>query len=210
MARATALAGLDAERAADGVAAERQRQLRGLLPPLAEVHHLVQAERGEQQLAFVDEQAGVDAARLYGVDDLVEGNHDGFELRLEKAQGQIGRSAQAGHGDAAAGEFAALHGLAGDDDRAVAVAEAGAAIEQDVFLVQEGVGGKADGRDVVGLLVGGAVERFDVGQDVRELEPGRLHPVGGQGIEHEGVVGIRRMRQLDFHRFRGGFCRHGA
>ena len=50
----------------------------------------------------------------------------------------------------------ALHGLVGDDDRAVAFAEAGAAIEQDVFFAQVGVGGEADGRDVVGLLVGGA------------------------------------------------------
>ena len=152
----------------------------------------------------MDQQAGVDAAGFYGVDDLIEGNHDGFELRLEKAQGQVRGGAQAGHGDAAAGEFAALHGLGGDDDRAVAIAEAGAAIEQGVFVMQIGVGGEADRRDVVGFVVGGLVERFDVGEDVGELEPGRFHPVGGQRVEHEGVVGIGRMRQLDFHCFRGG------
>src|SRR5882724_7625144 len=67
------------------------------------------------------------------------------------------------------------------------------------FVAQARVGGKADGGDVVGLRQGGFVQRLDVRENVRVLVAGRGELVGGQGVEHEGIVGIRRMRQLDLH-----------
>ena len=54
------------------VAAERKRQARLAVPPLAEVDDEVQAAIAERELAFVDEETRVDLAIDDRVFDLVE------------------------------------------------------------------------------------------------------------------------------------------
>ena len=66
---------LGAEVAADDVAAQRQRQPGLLLPPDAQVDDQVQALILKRELAFVDDQPGVELRRGDGGEDLVERQH---------------------------------------------------------------------------------------------------------------------------------------
>ena len=67
------------------------------------------------------------------------------------------------------------------------------------MLLHVGVGVEADRRDVVELLVHGAVvERLDVGEGVGELVARDAHLVGGEAVEHEGVVGVGAVGDRDF------------
>jgi len=70
------------------------------------------------------------------------------------------------------------------------------AIEQNVFVPESGVGGKADGGDVVGFGERGLIQRLDIREDVRVLETGRGELVSGEGIKHEGIIGIRECASL--------------
>src|SRR6266851_9825562 len=114
----------------------------------------------------MNEKAGLDQLLLNGVDDLVEGHHYGFKIRLVKFEGEIGGGLQPRHGDALAHKLRWLKRLGGNDDRAIALAETGAAIEQDVLVAEGGVGGKTDGGDVVGFRERGIVQRLDVRKDM--------------------------------------------
>ena len=81
--------------------------------------------------------------------------------------------------------------LAGDDHGAVALAHAAAAAHQRVVLLQVRVGVEADGGYVEeGLALGAEVEGLDVAQRVREPVAGDADLVGGQAIEHKGVIGV--------------------
>ncbi len=67
-----------------------------------------------------------------------------------------------------------------------------------VVVLQVGVGVKADGGDVKeGFVDGAVVEGFDVGEGVDELEAGDANFVGGEAVEHEGVVGVGAVGDLD-------------
>ena len=127
-----------------GLADEEQRSN-------AEIHDAMQAHLGEEELALMNQEAGFDEIVLHGVNDIVEGHDDGLEIGLIKFKCEEGGGFHSGNADALAGELGGLQGLGGDDDRAVAFAEAGAAIEQDVLIPERGVGGEADGGDVVGF-----------------------------------------------------------
>ena len=64
----------------------------------------------------------------------------------------------------------------------------------------------ADRRDLQLSLQGALVERLDVLELVDEPEPARVELVVGQGIEHEGIVGIGAVSDPD----RGGFAHRGG
>src|SRR5260370_20062857 len=150
------------EWAANGIPAERKGQGGFLLPPNAKVEHPVQAHLGEEELALVNEKASIDHILLNGVDDFVEGHNHRFKNWLVEFEGEIGRSLHPRHGDALARKLLWLQGLRGNDDGAVAFAETSAAIEEDVLVAERGVGGKADGSDVVSFSERGLVQRLDV------------------------------------------------
>ena len=95
-----------------------------------------------------------------------------------------------GHGDADGFQVVDRHRSPGDDHRAVAVAHAAPARQQGVLVEQEGVGVDADGGHFEFAAQRSAVERLDVLQLVLERETARVDLVVGQGMEHEGVVGI--------------------
>src|ERR1700716_3814589 len=88
------------ERTADCVAPERERQAGLFAPPLAEIEQLDEAVVGVGELAFVDDQAGVELARGNGGDDLIEWDDRGFDLGGEELEGEIGGGEGAGDGDA--------------------------------------------------------------------------------------------------------------
>ena len=66
--------GFWAEGAADGVSAERQDEAGGFAPPDAEIEDLVEAAGGVGELAFVDDEAGIEVAGEYLGNNLIEGN----------------------------------------------------------------------------------------------------------------------------------------
>src|SRR5712692_3202355 len=153
----------------------------------------------------MNEKAGLDPFLLNGVYDFVEGHYHGFKIRLVKFEGEIGGGLQPRHRDALACKLSWFKRLGGNDDRAIALAETGAAIEQDVLVAEGGVGGKTDGGDVVGFGESSLVQRLDIRQNVGVLVSGRSELMSGEGIKHEGIVGIRGVRQLDLDRFFLGF-----
>src|SRR5260370_7480850 len=121
----------------------------------------------------MNEKAGLDPFLLNGVDDFVEGHHHGFKIRLVKFEGEVGGGLQPRHGDALAPKLRWLKRLGGNDDRAIALAETGAAIEQDVLVAEGGVGGKTDGGDVVGFGESSLVQRLDIRHNLGVLVSAR-------------------------------------
>ena len=101
---------LAAEVAAEDVAPQRQRQAGLVEPPLAQVDDQHELLPGVGELAFVDDQAGVDGLALEvagrdRVEDLVEGHDDvGKSAAQAKPQGQVGRGQRARHGDRRRGQ----------------------------------------------------------------------------------------------------------
>src|ERR1019366_10673801 len=68
-----------------------------------------------------------------------------------------------------------------------------------VRLLHVGISVEGDGGDIVeGLMNGALVEGLDVGEGMREFEARDAHLVGGEAVEHEGVVGVGAMRDADF------------
>ena len=69
---------------------------------------------------------------------------------------------------------------------------------------------EADGGDVVeGLVDGAVVEGLDVGEGMGELVAGDSDLVGGEAVEHEGVVRVGAVGDADF--LDGSTCcSHGA
>ena len=192
---------LCAQRAADGVAAQRQHQAGGLAPPDAQVKNLVKAARAVGELALVDDKPCLKVAGQDRRDDLIEGNGDGLKLRIEDFERQVGRGERAGDGDLDAAQLLGCQRLAGDDHGSVAFAHAAAAAHQRVVLLQVGVGVEADGGYVEeGLILGSQVEGLDVAQSVGEFVAGDANLVGGQSIEHESVIGVGTVCDGDLSR----------
>src|ERR1019366_756442 len=75
--------GLFAESAANGVAAERQRQIRLLAPPRAKIERFDQTIVAVGQLAFMDDQSSVELTGDNRRNDLVEGYIYGLDFRGE-------------------------------------------------------------------------------------------------------------------------------
>src|SRR4029077_13043413 len=153
---------------------------------------------------------GVGLAGLYDVEDAVEGDDPGGDVGLPEAQGEVSGGQLAGDRHLAPGEIGAGERLAGDDDRAVAVAEAGARGHDLVAVGQMGVDVEGEGGDLVGALEGGLVQALDVLQDVADLEPLGIEQPLGEGVEHEGIIRVRAVGDADGGRGRlGGHGRGG-
>jgi len=90
------------------------------------------------------------------------------------------------------------------DDGAVPLAETCAAIHQHVLVGHEGIAEKAERGNIVGFLLGRLVQRFDIGQDVREFHAGQTDLAGRQRIKHESIVTVGGVCQAQLSRFRCG------
>ena len=190
--------------AARDVDAERQRQPRLEQPPLAEVEHLVQADVGERQLALVDQQAVVGPAGRNLVRDLLERKLAVGEVAEHEPERQEGGRHRARDDDLLAAEVVHGRGLAGDDDRAVAGADARAVGEQRVVLLHERVGGERDRRHLEARGARPLIERLDVRQNLLERESARIDEIRRQRPEHEGVIGIGTVADANLHWGRDG------
>jgi hypothetical protein len=158
----------------------------------------------------VDDETGVELTCSDRGDDLVEGDDRGFDLGCKEFEGEVGGGKSTGNGDA--GLFNLRQGelAAGDDHGTVALADAAAAGHEGVVILQVRVGVEGDRGDVVESFVDGAVvERFDVGEGVGELEAGDSDLVGGEAIEHKGVVGVGAVSDADLSDG-GACCSHDA
>src|SRR6185295_16454825 len=127
------------------VAAKRKRQAVVLAPPPnAKVFADLQAFVTIGKLAFVDDEPDVGLAALYGCEDLVERYDDVVDLVRGPSEPELQSEKSAGHGagngDRAFEDFVSRECLFRDQHRPVAVAHAGAAGEQGVFVANVGVG----------------------------------------------------------------------
>jgi hypothetical protein len=135
---------------------------------------------------------------------MIKGHGYRFNGRIEDFEREVGGGQGSGNGDLDAAQIAGRELAAGDDHGAVALADAAAAAHQRVVLLQIGIGVKADGRDVKeSLVLGAAVEGFDVAKRVGKAIAGNADLVGGQAIKHECVVGVGTMRDRDIDRCGG-------
>src|ERR1700733_7393843 len=156
--------GFRAEGAADGVAAEGEGKTGLFAPPLAEVEELDEAIVGVGELAFVDDEAGVELACYDRGEDLVEGDGDGLVLGGEELEREVGGGEGAGDRDARLLDVVERELARGDDHGTVAFADAAAAGHECVFVLQVGISMEGDGGDVVeGLVDGAVIEGLDVG-----------------------------------------------
>ena len=172
-----------AEIAADDVAAQRQRQARLLLPPHAQIDDQVQPLVLKRELAFVDDQPGVEFAGRDRGDDLVE-RHD-FVREIVAEQQLQGRETPSSSCRARRSscdvKFVDRHRLAEPRPSGRSVAHAAAAGQQRVLVEQVGVGVDADGGHFQFAAQCPAIERLDVLQFVLELEIARVESCRGPG-----------------------------
>src|SRR4051812_32624171 len=73
----------------DDVAAQRQWKAGLFHPPSAHIGYEVETFILIGKLTFVDQQAGIDVATLDGPLDLIEGHHNGLEVRLVQLQREV-------------------------------------------------------------------------------------------------------------------------
>ena len=191
-----------AEVASRDVDAERQRQSGLEQPPLAEVEHLVQPFALVRELALVDHEAGVGAARGDLVEDAVERQLAVPDLAEREAERQEGGRRQSGHDDLVLAELLQGQRLARDDDRAVAVADAGAVRQQGVAVLHERIRVQRDRGHLELALQRPLVQRLDVLQHLLELESAGVDRAGRDRPEHERVVWIGTVAEPDEHRAR--------
>jgi hypothetical protein len=187
-----------AKRAANGVAAEGEGKASLLAPPLAEVEEFNEAVVGVGELAFVNDEACFELACDDGGDDLIEGNDGSFDVWGEELEREIGGGKGARDGDAGLLHLRQCELAGGDNHGAVTFADAAAASHQGVVVLQVGVGVEGDGGDVVeGLVDGAVIEGLDIGEGVGELVARDANLVGGEAVEHEGVVGVGAVGDAD-------------
>ncbi len=85
-----------------------------------------------------------------------------LKIRFEEFEREVRGRLQPRDADAFAGQIFFFHVVCGDDDGAVAFAEAGAAIEENVFIAERRVSREADGGDIVGFGERGFVQGLNV------------------------------------------------
>ena len=191
-----------AEIAPGDVDAERQRQARLEQPPLAEIEHLVEAGLPVRQLALVDHEPGVGAAGRDLVEDLVELQLAVSELTEREPKREERRRHPARHDDLGEPQLVEGQRLAGDEDRPVAGADAGPVRQQCIPVLHEWVRVQRDRSHLEAALERPLVQGLDVLQDLLEPEAPRVDRAGGDRPEHERVVRIRAVSELDQHQTR--------
>ena len=165
--RATLAISAGPEIAADGVAAERQRQAGLIAPPAPEIDDAVQPGLVVGELALVDDQPGLVLAGEHFGNDLVEGNDYGLDLGREELQRQVGGGQRARDGDAHALDLVERVHARRDDHRPIALAHAAAAGQQRVLVLDVRIGVEGDRGHIVEALERLAVQGLDVAQRVR-------------------------------------------
>ena len=182
---------------AHDVAAERERQPRFAEPPLAHVGHEVKPAVAEGELPLVDQEPQVDRALDHGILDQVEAGWHRLEVGLVQPEREVGAGQRARDRDALATHGRPGHWRAGDEARAVPVAERGAVRQQGVAIGDVGVGMDRDRGDLELAAARALVQRLDVLKFVNVGEAFRVNPPVGERPEHEGIVRIRAVGDVN-------------
>src|SRR5580700_6451385 len=157
----------------------------------------MQTSLGVGQLAFVNDESGFVPALKHLGNDLVEGHDFDFDSGRKEPQGQISSREFSRYSDPLFLDLTLRECASGDDHRPVAVANAAAARQQCVMILNVGKGVERDGSYVVDAFLRLAVQRLDVTQRVGEAQPGHANFVRGQAVEHECIVGVGAVRNCD-------------
>ena len=182
---------------ADHIAAEWEREAGFLKPPCAHVGDEVEALVGVRELPFVDEETELRVAGEHRRLDLVEGRGDGNEIGLVEPEREVRRRERPRDRDAAAADIGARHRRASNEARAVAIADRCAMREERVAIGEIGVGVDRDRGHLQLGAAGALIERLDVLQLVDVRQAFGVDGAGRQSIEHERVVRIRAVGQVD-------------
>ena len=135
-----------------------------------------------------------------GVLDLVERGGDRDEVRLVELEREIGAwSAVPGWRSAFRFDVSRVCGVERDEARAVPVAHRRAMRKQRVAVAEVGVGVNRDRRDLELAAHRALVEALDVLQLVDVGQPFGIDLPGGERVEHERVVRVRAVGDVDGH-----------
>src|SRR5271157_5870488 len=158
----------------------------------------MQAAVGVGELPLVNDETGLEVTGQHFRNDSIERDDHGFDLGSKEFEGEIGGGEFSGYGDASALNIVERERMAGHEHGAVTFANRASTGHQRVVLLKVGIRVKGDGCHVVeGFVYRLLVQRFDVGETVRELETGNADLVCGQSIKHEGIIGVRTMGNTD-------------
>ncbi len=151
----------------------------------------------------MDQQTCVYHLVLHRFQNFIERRHYCLEVRLMQFKRQVRRRFQSRNRDALSGNFTCLHRVVRNYYWPVVLAKTRTAIEQHVFVAQPWVCREAQCRHIVFFRQRRFVQGLNIVEHVRVLVSGRVQLVRRQCVEHERIIGVWRMREFDFSRFRG-------
>ena len=145
----------------------------------------------------MDDESGIHLSIAHSLEDPVERDELELEGREKEAQGQSGGGEHSRDRDGPPGESLDLHGLPGHDARSVAFPQARPAWEHGIALGEVGIGVDGGGAQLQLGPQAPLIQALDVLKLLDDLQVLGVDEPFGQRIEHEGVVGIRRMGDGD-------------
>src|SRR5258708_15351448 len=150
----------------------------------------------------MNEESHDDIAVHYGILDLIERREHRLKIRLVQAKGEVRAGQRTRNGNSLALHGVATGCLARDKARSIAIAHGRAVWEQRVAIAEIRVGVNRDRRNLELSAHGALIERLDVLQLVDVGESFRIDLPRGERIEHERVVGIGAVGDVnDGHHF---------
>jgi hypothetical protein len=182
---------------ADGVSSQRERTPGHLLPPSAEVGDGVKVPVAVGQLSLVNHDSRLALSALDRLEDAIERNDFRPHLGIPEPECQVCRGQTTGNGDRDTSEIVGSPGLPSDDHGTVSVPKARTGRHQHIAIGEISVTVKGQGGDLVSPLESCLIEGLDILQTVLDGESLGVEKPLGQGIEHEGIVGIRTVSNTD-------------
>jgi hypothetical protein len=164
----------------------------------------VQTALGECQLAFVNQESEIDVPTLNAILDLVERGRDRLEIRLVELEGEIGAGERSRNRHALPLHVVACRGAAADESRSVAIPHGSAVREKRVAVAEISVCVNGDRRHLELSAHRALVQRLDVLELVDVLESFGIDQPVGQRVEHERVIGVRAVGDVNLHRRKSG------
>src|ERR1700683_2793063 len=193
---------LRAQRAANRVPSQRQRQARHFLPPFPQVNNAVQSRLVIGQLPFVDDKSSLILALEYLRNNLIEGHDLSLHSRSKELQREIGSRKRARNRDAFFLDFTLGKRTRRDHHRPITFTHAPAAGHKRVQILNIRIGMKRNRRHIVDALPRFLVQGLNITKRVRETQYGDANLISSQPVKHEGIVRIRAVCDADLAHLR--------